>query len=69
METISKHNILNWEPSRQSPKLIKARKRISGEWSHNRFFNYKYEPSPEYFQYTLKHKITAYKILTNETRI
>ncbi len=60
METISKHNILNWESPRQSPDLIKARKRISGRWSHNRFFNYNYEPSPEYFKYILKHKIPAY---------
>lgn len=68
MDTISKHNILSWIPSpidtfvnkRNGPNIIEARKRISGRWSHNRFFNYHYTPSPEYFKHILKHKIPAY---------
>lgn len=65
MDTISKHNILSWKPSpfdiiansRQGPDILQARKRITGRWSHNRFFNYFYEPSPEYFKHIIKHKI------------
>jgi len=65
MEIISKNNILIWTLSsfdklindRQGPDIVQARKRITGRWSHNRFFNYDYEPSPEYFKHIIKHKI------------
>lgn len=57
-------NILSWIPhpldiianKRNGPDTIKARKRISGRWNYNRFFNYHYKPSPEYFRYILKLK-------------
>ena len=63
MTTISRHNILSWTPhpfdilanNRQGPDIIEARKRISGHWSHNRFFHYNYEPSPEYKKHIIKH--------------
>lgn len=55
--------ILTWKPdvfdqlasAPQNPDVINARKRISGYWGHNRFFNYRYEPSRDYLKHIKKH--------------